>query len=303
MEARSNLRGGLGRIIRYPWFWPVAIAVILGAGFALTSLGQLERATGTSQAVGLTKMAAPGLFSYDVEQERAGAGPMMAAPSPVAPLAVDRKVIATATLEIRVKSAGQAADDLARLAVAAGGFVQSSGTATMEDGGHTANLVLRIPQDRFENFLATAGGLGKLLRKEQSGQDVTEDYLDLDARLRNWRNEEQQLNLIMTRAKTVGEVLSVQEKLGEVREKIEQIQGRLKYYDYNIALSTVNVSLYEGNRPASTPWIVEELSALGRALFGSIRGLLQVVLVLMPWIMAGWGLWAIGKRTFLKPRA
>ena len=309
MEANPNPapRAVLPGFFRHPWVWPLLVAIALALGFALTSLRQLA---GRNDRAAVARM---GRSAGNYENAPKDASPMLglfsaaqgeyaepaAAPAPVSAV---RKVISTATLEIRVRSAAGAVDELSGLAVTVGGFVQSSSTATTEDGGHTATLILRVPADRFQGFLTAAGQAGKILRKEVSGQDVTEEYVDLQARLRNWENQERQLNLIMSRAKTVGEVLAVQDKLGTVRETIEQIQGKIKYYDYHVALATVTMSLFEGGRPASTPWILEELAALGRTLYGSFRGLLQVLLALVPWILAGWGLWALGRRTIFKPK-
>lgn len=307
MEANPNSapRVAVSGFFRRPWAWPLLVAIALAAGFALTGL---QRLTGSNDRAAVARMGTsagnyenapedtspmPGLFSA----ARGGSAESVSAP---APATVARKVVSTAALEIRVKSAAGAADELSGLAVSVGGFVQSSSTMVMENGGHSATLILRVPADKFQGFLTAAGQTGKILRKEASGRDVTEEYVDLQARLRNWENQERQLNLIMSRAKTVGEVLAVQDKLGTVREAIEQIQGKIKYYDYNVALATVAVSLHEGGRPAATPWIVEELAMLGRTLYGSFRGLLQALLALAPWVLTGWGLWALGRRTIFK---
>ncbi|NLG85473.1 MAG: DUF4349 domain-containing protein [Firmicutes bacterium] len=99
-----------------------------------------------------------------------------------------------------------------------------------------------------------------------------------------------------------GEVLAVQDKLGQVREEIERLEGRIKYIDYNAALATVNVDLYEGTKPAGPPWLRRELSALGRVLYGSCRGLLTALLVLAPWALAGWIVYRLGRRFIGKAR-
>lgn len=311
MEVKPNLvpRAFLPGFFRHPWAWPLLVAVVLAVGLALTGLekfaGRGDRAAvaDLGRPAGnydqFAKDASPELGLFSVAQE---ASTEPAPTSIPGTNAVARKVISAATLEIRVKSSAGAADELSGLAVAMGGFVQSSSTATTENGGHSATLIMRVPADKFQGFITAAGQAGKILRKEVSGQDVTEEYVDLQARLRNWENQERQLNLIMSRARTVGEVLAVQDKLGTVRETIEQIQGKIKYYDYNVTLATVTVSLFEGGRPASTPWIIEQLAVLGRTLYGSIRSLLQVLLALVPWVLAGWGLWALGRRTIFKPK-
>lgn len=301
-EPNPRPRNGLIVLLSRPWVWLAVVVIAVAAAFTLSVLRPRLAAPTASRSLSMTE----GLSTRAPEWPASGFAAREAAAPPETKdhgglaLARQRKVISTANLEIKVKSASQAADDLARLAAGAGGFVQSSSMSVVGADGRMAEMVLRVPAERFEAFLTTVGGLGKVLRREINGQDVTEEYVDNQARLRAWESEERQLYAIMARAKTVGEVLAVRDRLSQVRETIEQIQGRLKYYDYNVALATISVSLREGDRPVSPPWILQELAGLGRALYGSLRSLILVLLVLIPWGLAGWGLWRIGRRILKK---
>ena len=307
VEPNARWEKGLWPILRRPYVWPVLVAAIVVLAFVL-SRPDLYRMRYSRARLGVTQETVGGGFGDSASEMRAVEEkgiPELAAGAPVSSVQsvlVQRKVISTATLEIRVKTASRAADDLAGLAIGTGGFVQSSSVAETDGGGHTAEMVLRIPAAKLEAYLGAAGRLGEVRRKEVSGQDVTEDYVDHQARLRAWTAEEGQILTIMAQAKTVAEILAIRETLRQVRETIEQIQGKLKYYDYNVALATVNISLYEGTRPAATPWILEELSQLGRALYGSIRALIHLLLTLIPWGLAGWGIWSISRRAIGRPR-
>lgn len=302
--TEPNLRKEKGLIVflRRNWVWPTLVVIALGTAFALTELRPQRAVTAEGETLDLMAGLSDGLERSKsvLTAQEASTPAQIADRGPRDSL--QRKVVSTANLEIKVKSAGRAVDDLAKLATGAGGFVQSSNIAAMDGGGQTAAVVLRIPAERFETFLTTVGRLGEVSRKEVNGQDVTEEYVDYQARLRAWESEERQLYVIMARAKTVGEVLAVRDRLSQVRETIEQLQGKIRYYDYNVALATIAVSLHEGNQPVLPPWILRELADLGRALYGSIRGLIQALLVLVPWGLAGWGLWLIGRRVLRKPQ-
>ncbi len=303
-------------LLRRPWFWPVLILVLLGIGFISTylkpsveelTLGALSREGDGFGIYGRMSVDEREAYGYAGEpqlQKRLSAS--TPAPAERAPktdaatvaVAPDRKVITTAAMSLRVKNAGKAAEALAKLAADWGGFVESSNVGLENEGANSAAVVLRIPAAKFRSFLAQAPAAagGKLLSKSEQGQDVTKDYVDNEARLRNWRNEERQYTAILARAKTVAEVLAVQAELGRVREQIETIQGQLKYYDYNISLATISVNLYEGSGPKSTPWILEMLSDLGAALLGSFLGLLKLVLILAPWALVGWLVWLVARK-------
>ena len=291
-----------GNLFRKSWVWVLLLPLALAAGFVLDRFLPLGNQIEKPRAVEMLERFAPALDTAGsaVLNKEAGAGEAALSarvsrsglPGPGS--GIPRKVISVADLEIKVNSVAAAADELARLAAAMDGFVQSSSYAT-ETGEKTASLVLRVPAERFQEFLATAGRLGTVVKKCLRGQDVTEEYVDLEARLRNWQNQERQLNLILARAKTVGEVLAVQEKLGQVREEIERLEGRIKYLEDNVALATVNVYLHEGKKPTENGWLVRELSALGRAFYGSCRALLVAVLVLLPWGLVGWLIYRLGR--------
>ncbi|MGE5530312.1 MAG: DUF4349 domain-containing protein [Patescibacteria group bacterium] len=301
LETQVNAGPVARRGWRRPWFIPAAAILLIGTAFIFI---RLFPGLGGPAIQGRIASDGKGFAGRALARRAFASAPVQEARSAAEPLPGEaRKVISTAKLEIKVRSAPAAADTLARMAVAAGGFVQSSNTYIPEDRsrepgvGRYAELVLRIPAGRFQRFLAAAGNLGRIVRKEISGVDVTEDYIDLQARLRNWEHQERQLIAIMARAKTVGEVLAVQEELGRVRETIEEIQGKIKYYDHHVALATVNVTLREGAaRPAGRPWFLEELAALGRAFYGSIRILLLAVLALIPWLLAALGVYAFARR-------
>ncbi|MGE5599234.1 MAG: DUF4349 domain-containing protein [Bacteroidota bacterium] len=282
-------------MLRMPWFWAVLIPLVLAtaylAGRFILAPAPLESMAGDASSL---RRPAEGFGLFDAPREEV----KQETPAASAPVSATdaRKIIHTATLEIRVASAARAAEELGRMAREAGGYIQSSNTTALDQGGHSAELVLRIPAARFEAFLSAAGGLGRVARREIAGQDVTADYVDQAARLRAWKSEESQLLVLMTRAKTVGEVLSVRERLSQVRETIEQIEGRLRYYDHYAALATVSITLFERSKPRSLPPLLGELAGMGRVLYASVRVLLLVVMASIPWLLAGWGLWRLVKR-------
>jgi Domain of unknown function (DUF4349) len=160
-------------------------------------------------------------------------------------------VIETATLDLRVAHGRfrPAMDAAALLATRLGGIVSrqsSSGTRV-----HTGMLVLRVPAARFTRARLALERLGRATHEAVSGRDVTQQFVDLGARLGNLRSQEAALRRLMRRAQTVSDTIRVQNVLQGVELQAEQTQGELNYLHNRAALSTITVDLTEaGARPA-----------------------------------------------------
>jgi hypothetical protein len=123
-----------------------------------------------------------------------------------------------------------------------------------------ATLTLRIPADRFDEATAGVRPLGKVEQLDVSVEDVTEQYMDLEARLANARRlEERLLQLLETRTGTLEQVLAAERELARVRTEIELYDGRLRQLASRVSLSTLTIVVQEprpilGTRPARASW-------------------------------------------------
>jgi hypothetical protein len=174
----------------------------------------------------------------------------------------------------------------------------------------TSVVTFRVPAERFEEALSGVEGLARrVLARSVSGQDVTEEFVDLSSRLRNLEATRDRLLELLARAERVEDALQVNQALSDVQGQIEQIQGRMKYLRESAALSTISAEL----RPLpATPPIIDEdswqpLLVAREALTGLIsfgQALLNLAIVLLIWIpiwltllLAGrWGLRRLGTR-------
>lgn len=159
-----------------------------------------------------------------------------------------RLVIKNASLSIVVEQPGETMDSISKLAGDLGGFVVSSNLYRIQvDGGlevPQANITIRVPSETLDQALEVIkSGAGQILNENISGQDVTQEYTDLESRLRNLERAEQQLTAIMEQAWETEDVLSVYNRLVEVQEQIELIKGQMKYYEQSAALSAISVNI------------------------------------------------------------
>jgi hypothetical protein len=137
--------------------------------------------------------------------------------------------------------------------------------ARADDGAEliTVSVVFRVPAATFDSTLQALRALAKRVGNETTtGQDVTEEYVDLGARLRAERAIEQQFLTILKDAKSIHDILEVQEKLGEIRVEIDRAEGRLRYLDNQASLSTFTIHLARH---------IEALDASGPGFGSSIR--------------------------------
>ena len=138
---------------------------------------------------------------------------------------------------------------IASVAESRGGFVVTSDSRqqTAANGERAYDVItieMRVPAAQFDAALADIRGAGGSVTAEKiTGKDVTEEYIDLEARLRTQRDLEEQMSQILKRAADIEDVLAVQEKLAAVRTEIERIEGRRCFLESQSSLSTVSVTL------------------------------------------------------------
>lgn len=204
-----------------------------------------------------------------------------------------RRIIRAAELSVETEAPDTAASTILLLADAKAGFVVSSETnrSTDADGAEnvTTTIVLRVPVAAFDETLVTVRALGTRVSGEKvTGQDVTEEYVNLEARLRAQRAVEEQYLSVLREAKAIPDILAVQQKLGEVRTEIERAEGRRRYLDSQTSLSTltVHVSRHLAAVEASGPGFARSVREAGHdaASVGVaiVNGAIRLVGVLLP---------------------
>jgi hypothetical protein len=159
-----------------------------------------------------------------------------------------RLVIRNANLTMVVENPAASVAEISSLADSMGGFVVSSNVfeSTFEQNVRAtrASITVRIPAEQLNEALAEIKAGAVEVRSENiSGQDVTQEYTDLQSRLRNLEAAEEELREIMGSLTKAEDVLRVYESLRQVREEIEVIKGRIQYFEQSARLSAVTIDL------------------------------------------------------------
>lgn len=207
-----------------------------------------------------------------------------------------RMVVFTAYLGLEVDDIDASLDQIKLISVMHSGFI--SNVNTRDERG---SISLRVPQSKFHEALTDLEELGEVTTRDLMGEDVTEEYVDLEAQLVTLQHQESRLFEIMEMGTTVDAVLKVERELERVRGRIESIQGRIKYLDDRVDLSTITVNLREIVEEEeilvawfpSVDWGVPVRHGLS-VLFTVAQGMITMVIILTPFIALGY----VGIRVF-----
>ena len=159
--------------------------------------------------------------------------------------AIDQKLIYTAQVSLEVPDVPASVDSLKHIAAGKGGYVASSTFSTHYNDRRTATVVLRVPAKEFESMLAGVKDIGTVKSATTNGEDVTAEYVDLLAQKASYQNQIAQYNEIMKKSEKVEDIIKVQEQIDRVRTSLDRLEGRMRYLNNRIDLSTITVNLAE----------------------------------------------------------
>jgi hypothetical protein len=203
---------------------------------------------------------------------------------------IDRKIIKTGQISLEVTDIAKAMDDIALIADELGGYVVSSSRYGNE-GNISGNVSIRVPANRFsEAFIKLRKLAVKVYSESTNSQDVTEEYTDLQAQLRNLEATEAQFLALLEKANTVEDILNVQRELSNVRGEIERVKGRIQYLDRTTDMSLIDASLQETKSVGKNGW--DALETLKSAVDGLI-GFGKVLASIIIWLLIFIPLWII----------
>ena len=195
-----------------------------------------------------------------------------------AELTEDRKIVREGSITLEVEDIAQTMDEVAEMADELDGYVVSSYKHEYERGT-SGYIAIRVPVEEFEEAFARLRQLAIALPYETTtAEDVTEEYVDLEAQLSNLQATEAQYLVLLEKAETVEDMLKVQNELSNVRGQIEQIEGRMKYLEQTSETSLIEVTLQE-TAGLAEPWSASaafQSAVRGLTTFG--RGLATVLI-------------------------
>jgi len=224
----------------------VVMVVACGNQAASTASGPSPYRSGAG-GTGSSAKAVTGPGAPTVAQDQT-TGSVVPVPGDVVPVVGEGpRVIRTAqvSVEVRNGSFDSTVDKLFKISTDLGGYI--SGSAASADTGslRTGTITFQVPTDKFSEAVSQVRALGKVQNLAIGGQDISAQYVDLQARLKNTEAQRDAMLALLAQAKTVNEIIAVQTQVGQITSQIEQLKGQIAYYDHSTSYSTVAVSVHE----------------------------------------------------------
>jgi uncharacterized protein DUF4349 len=239
--------------------------------------------------------------------DQAGKAGSADAASQVRLVDLGNRIVRTANVDLEVgkgrlnATINQATDVVRR----AKGIYVGSSTSVPSGEPASGQVTFRVPVDAFEPVLRELKGLGTYRGEKSSTDDVTNQYVDLNGQLAAWRAQERVYLRLLDRAKSVTDVIAVQNQLQQVQSNIERLQGQLNYLEDQSSFSTIVLQLSE---PGAAGPAGEPTGRLARAWATAVNGLgvmAAAVLVAVVWLtplVVVAGLVLFGLRVLRRPR-
>ena len=193
------------------------------------------------------------------------------------------KIIYTANLSLESKDYDAARAALDAALAEAGGYLESSSEYSDAGDSRSVSLTYRVPQQNYENFLAAVAEAGNVTYKNQQADDVTAQYMDVETRLENLKNQRTRLQQLQQQADNLSDLLEIESSLTDVQSQIESWQSQLDWYSNQVSCCTVYITLNEVETltPTSTSFGAKLLAALRNGWTGFVSGAQAVAVFLV----------------------
>lgn len=215
-----------------------------------------------------------------------------AASAPAGANAVARKIVYDAQVDLIVDSVDPVARKVTSLVQEARGYIAEQNTTGSPGSQRSMRWRLRVPVEHFDSFVESIIALGELERNNRTSQDVTEQYYDLEARIKNKRLEEQTLSKILQeRSGKLEDVLKIEIELSRVRGEIEQLEGKIRVLENLSSLATLTLNVRERDKYAPPPPVAADFrTQVARVWDSSLLDLVNTAKAIVLWVVS-WAIW------------
>lgn len=204
----------------------------------------------------------------------------------------NRKLIKTITMSVETEDFDQTIADLETQIDACGGYVESVNVNSRYSvNKRTASYVIRIPAEQVDSFTDTLSGSCNVLSRSERQEDVTLQYVDTESERNALRVEHERLLELLKTAENLTDILEIENRLTEIRYRLESVESQLRTYDNQISYSTVNLTVNEVEVYTPTEekgfWekVGDGLSASLSGLWSFTKGLFYVLIVALPFLI------------------
>lgn len=197
-----------------------------------------------------------------------------------------RMIIRSGTMNLEVDKYDDTESKIKEITNRFNGYITNTTSSLNASGKKQGTITIRVASDKFDGLLTELSKIGKVMNQNISGKDVTEEYMDSEARVKTQRElENRLLKLLQEKTARLTDVVDVEQKLAGVRENIEKTEGRMRYLKDQASYSTLAVSVYEPSMLVTSTgggFFYE----LGRGFEKGLTGFTSVLSALITFIIA-----------------
>ena len=277
--------------------------VVVAIFIAVTGCNRMAPAPANDAA----PMAAPRAMAEGEAAKATAPAPPPSAGSPVAPtppgsvaVPAERKIIRNGSLRLEVRGLDEALSAIRSATEKAGGYVTNESQGKDEYGARQGSITCRVPAASLDKALAQFQALGRVEGVNVTAEDITEQYFNLEIRLRNQRDLETRFRALLDKpGNKVSDLLEIEREMARVRGEIDELEGRKRFWDSQVSLSTLTIQLHEP-RPAIVGGgggilgtLKSAFRQLGENLVETIAWLIASLGVIVPAVLALWVAWRL----------
>lgn len=218
------------------------------------------------------------------------------------------RIVRDGTVRVRVEQDAFDAsfDRVVGLADRFGGTVIASDAMSGDDGSTSGTLTVRVPADDFDRLLVAVGRVGDVEHRSITSEDVSGEFVDLEARLRHNQAQEAFYLSLLDRADRVEDAIAVQQRVEGIQQTIEQIQGRLRFLDDRTSFSRLTIELFEAGGAFASgdaqPSFARYWATARAALVNVLGGAMVLATVALPFLVLGGAGYVLLRRSALLQR-
>ena len=213
----------------------------------------------------------------------------------------ERLVVRNGSIDLRVDDVSESAAKVEAMVREGGGYIESSNSSGFGTSDPVVNMTVRIPENGFSSALGEIRNMGTVLHETTDAEDVTMQMIDLDARIKTMSAKEETLRSMLTAARNVNDIISIQDQLTNVRTEIEIMSARREKTLRLAKLSTLSITLSKNAviqaAPSDPNWFNQSLGAATTKFMsitrGAVSGILWIAIFAPLWLIpVGVVLWA-----------
>lgn len=226
-----------------------------------------------------------GMMGMGLQAEK----PAQAVDSP----ALARKIVYDAQIDLITENVDPIARKLTALVREARGYIAEEHTTGSPGAQRSMHWKIRVPVDQFDSFVTQVVALGELERNSRTSQDVTEQYYDIEARIKNKKAEEKTITRILEeRTGKLEDVLKVEVELSRVRGEIEQLEGKMRVLENLSSLASLTLNVREREKFQPPPPVAADFpTQIARTWTASVQALVDRLKAIVLWVV-DWAIWA-----------